>query len=158
MRLSKTRHLKRTLRIIRMLSDGLRPRDILKVFPRLTESHISYWRKRLNLPTFQPGGPRGFWNRRTALVVRRLKIKGHTYSAIGKKLGFSRQRAQRYLIPRYKTAEDRTETCSECNQRKRKIDRHHDDYRTNSVSRLCVSCHNKKSVDSKRILALKVSA
>jgi hypothetical protein len=86
----------RAAKIVALLKAGHSPREILKEVPSITGATVSYWRKRLGLPPFRIGQPRGLRKKEAAAEVRRLKCEGLSYSQIGKKLGFSAQNAHRY--------------------------------------------------------------
>jgi DNA-binding CsgD family transcriptional regulator len=90
------RPMNRAAQIKRLLKAGRSPKEIMEEIPSITGGTVTYWRKRLGLPSFRKGHPRGVRNKDTAAAVRRLKSEGLSYSQIGQKLGFSAQNACRY--------------------------------------------------------------
>ena len=93
-----------TEQIIEMLKAGMAPRLIRKKFPGTTPAAIKYNRKKLGLPPFPRGGPRGPRNLAARIKARKLRKAGWTYAKIGAALGVSRQRVHQYLSESEKPA------------------------------------------------------
>ena len=90
------RRKERAAKIVALLKAGHTPKEILKEIPSITGATVTYWRKRLGLPPFRIGQPRGLRNKEAAATVRRLRSEGLSYSQIGAKLGFTAQNAHQY--------------------------------------------------------------
>jgi hypothetical protein len=86
--------------IIRLLKAGVTPRFIRKKFPQTKPADITYRRRRLGMPPFPRGGPRGPRSMAARIKARRLRQAGWTFAKIGAALGVSRQRAHQYLSER----------------------------------------------------------
>lgn len=145
-------YLKSYSRIATLLLKGLKPKEIRVKYPDVSPSTISKIREKLNLPKFQRGGV-GIRDQGRLKIIRELKSKGVTYAAIGQKFGISRQAVQNCL--RYDVPIPTLKYCVQCGTQTGILHRHHTDYLTGEVVRLCVSCHAKKwSKDfSARIIA-----
>lgn len=72
--------------------------------------------------------------------ILRLKSEGRSYASIGMVFGFSRQRAQQYLVPKLSTIG----VCKQCGFKGNSLHRHHADYATNIIELLCNSCHSRE--------------
>jgi len=132
--------------IEKLLIEGKKPREIQKSV-QTTGSSICYVRRKLGIPPFKAGRPRGFKNTETRERVMEMKARGLSYSQIGKHFGFSHQRAQQYVLVQRRGPERKVEKCSDCGKLGVGLSRHHEDYTKEDTVMLCLSCHGKRTVE-----------
>jgi len=80
--------------------------------------------------------------------ARKLKREGLSYSQIGEKMGVTKQRAQQLVtIPKSELEKLRIAAngkCQKCGKPSNKLDGHHEDYNSDRLIMVCVSCHMHK--------------
>ena len=84
--------------------------------------------------------------------ARKLKQKGLTYAQIGERMGITRQRAQQLVtIPKPELEKLRAAAngkCQKCGKTSKKLDGHHENYNSDKLIMVCVSCHMRQGAKS----------
>lgn len=90
--------------IAKLLKEGMLPKDIRSKL-HVCSCAVRYWAIKLGMPPFSRGRPyRGNEPRNSNFkaevhkTAKKMRLSGSTFSAIGKALGVTRQRAHQYFL------------------------------------------------------------